>query len=110
MEAIPQERETRLLLQADGAENNSPFPPPSPVHSACQGQGEALSCPSTGHGNLPLHRAIKPYSWAYLVVTDVGMAREKDLEGSRHRSLGMIVVVMNKCLDKSVCPNRIFSG
>lgn len=43
----------------------------------------------------------------HLLVTDEGMAEEKDLEAGRYRSLGMIVVVGDKCRI-NVCTNVYF--
>ena len=39
VEALPGERAGERSLQADGAEDHRPLPPPAPVHPAHQGQG-----------------------------------------------------------------------
>lgn len=95
----------KLMVQRTTAH----FPHPPQCTLLVKDKVRPFPCPSTGHGNLPLVRAIKHLLGHHLVVTDVGMGGEKDLEGSRHMNLGnlkMIMAVMDKCM----CPNRIFSG
>lgn len=70
-----------------------------------------------GHGNLPLDRAIKPSSWISSGCHWYGECRGEGSGGSRYRSLGNLKndrdcyrQMWNKCLDKYVIPNRIFSA